>query len=180
MSATSTYLDTPTPSQSFRQETSAGALYTYTLIPNLPTHLPTMATATQTATDAHVLNGPHSATEGALIHQDQSHHDMVHQTRGSELVSSTHPHQPRPQSGAFSIAEIEEERPGAKKSAQFLPWYTRWGYSISLGAAQGFLRPASLIRDTQDAIRSPVHQPNMIRSYECRKLLPVRYVSLHS
>lgn len=127
-----------------------------------------MATATQTATDAHVLN---QHTEGALIHQDHQSHDMVHQSRGSELVSH---HQPRPTSGAFSIAEIEEERPGAKKSAQFLPWYTRWGYSISLGAAQGFLRPASLIRDTSDAIRAPVHQPNMIRTYECRKLLPVR------
>lgn len=132
-----------------------------------------MATATQTATDTtHVPNLEHhiSTTDGALIHQNHGH-DMMHQSRGQEMVAHQ---QPRPASGAFSIAEIPEERPGQKKNAQFLPWYTRWGYSISLGAAQGFLRPASLIRDTQDAIRSPVHQPNMIRSYECRKLLPVR------
>lgn len=129
-----------------------------------------MATATQTATDnTHVPNlEHHTTTDGALIHQNHGH--MIHQPRGQEMVA----HQPRPVSSAFSIAEIPEERPGQKKNAQFLPWYTRWGYSISLGAAQGFLRPASLIRDTQDAIRSPVHQPNMIRSYECRKLLPVR------
>lgn len=127
-----------------------------------------MATATQTIpADPLVQDQPN---DGALIHQVNRGHDMVHQSRGQDLMT----HQPRPVSGAFSIAEVPEERPGQKKSAQFLPWYTRWGYSISLGAAQGFLRPASIIRDTQDAIRSPVHQPNMIRTYDCRKMLPVR------
>lgn len=127
-----------------------------------------MATATQTMPVDPFVQDQH--TDGALIHQSNHGQDMVHQSRGQEMVT----HQPRPTSGAFSIAEIPEDRPGQKKSAQFLPWYTRWGYSISLGAAQGFLRPASIIRDTQDAIRSPVHQPNMIRTYECRKMLPVR------
>lgn len=145
-----------------------------------------MATATQTPTDTTTALPTNleqqqtntATTDGALVHQGHHGQDMVpttgpsrrSTTTGTELVAH------RPVSGAFSIAEgaYPEERPGQKKNAQFLPWYTRWGYSISLGAAQGFLRPASLIRDTQDAIRSPVHQPNMIRSYECRKLLPVR------
>lgn len=147
-----------------------------------------MATATQTPADTTTTTALptnleqqqiNTATDGALVHQGHHGQDMVpatspsrrSTTTGTELVAH------RPVSGAFSIAEggaYPEDRPGQKKNAQFLPWYTRWGYSISLGAAQGFLRPASLIRDTQDAIRSPVHQPNMIRSYECRKLLPVR------
>lgn len=128
-----------------------------------------MATATQTMPGETILQNQQT-TDGALVHQNHGH-DMVHQSRTSQEMVN---HQPRPQSGAFSIVEIPDDRPGQKKSAQFLPWYTRWGYSISLGAAQGFLRPASIIRDTQDAIRSPVHQPNMIRTYECRKMLPVR------
>lgn len=147
-----------------------------------------MATATQTPTDTTTTTTTlptnleqqqtNTATDGALVHQGHGQ-DMVatspsrrSTTTGTELVAH------RPVSGAFSVnaegGAYPEDRPGQKKNAQFLPWYTRWGYSISLGAAQGFLRPASLIRDTQDAIRSPVHQPNMIRSYECRKLLPVR------
>lgn len=127
-----------------------------------------MATATQT----HVTD-PLAQTQesnGALVHNTNQNQDMVHNNRRHSVVST----QTRPQSGVFAPADQEEHKPGQKKTQKFLPWYTRWGYNISLGAAQTFLRPASMIRDTQDAIRSTMHQPNMIRHYECRKLLPVR------
>lgn len=130
-----------------------------------------MATAVESQTTNPLAQS--QDTQGALVHNPTQNQEMVHNDRRQSMVSR----QPRPQSGIYAPTEgglDEEERPGAKKTQQFLPWYTRWGYNISLGAAQGFLRPASMIRDTQDAIRSPLHIPNVTKSYECRKLLPIR------
>lgn len=131
-----------------------------------------MATMTQTQTTDPLAQSQQE--NGALVHKANQSQELVHPSQQQAMV----PRQPRPQSGVYAPAdrEEEEERPGQKKTQQFLPWYTRWGYNISLGAAQGFLKPASFIRDTQDAIRSPLHNPNMTRTYECRKLLPTRYV----
>lgn len=127
---------------------------------------------TQTETADHPVQSHEG--NGALVPQYNQSQDLVPSNQQQSMVSR----QPRPQSGVFAPSDREEEevRPGQKKTQQFLPWYTRWGYNISLGAAQGLLKPASFIRDTQDAIRSPLHNPNMTRTYECRKLLPTRYV----
>jgi hypothetical protein len=132
-----------------------------------------MATVTETQTANPVPQV--QETNGTLVHTSNSNTDLAPTNHRHSMISR----QPRPQSGVFTPADRqdEEERAGQIKTQQFLPWYTRWGYSISLGAAQGFLRPASLLRDTQDAIRSPLHNPNMTRAYNCRKLLPTRYVS---
>lgn len=131
-----------------------------------------MATATQTATANNPLAQSQDAN-GTLVHNSNQSQELIH----TNQEQSTVVHQPRPQSGVYggsNVAAYEEERPGQKKSQQFLPWYTRWGYNISLGVAQGVLKPASFIRDTQDAISSPLHHPNMTRSYEGRKTLPTR------
>lgn len=128
-----------------------------------------MATAVETHTSTDPL-AQSQESNGALVHKPNNNQEMVPADQRRSMVS----HQPRPQSGVYAPAEEEAERPGAIKTQQFLPWYTRWGYNISLGAAQGFLKPASFIRDTQDAIRSPLHNPNMTKTYECRKSLPVR------
>lgn len=129
-----------------------------------------MATATETTTTTDQFTGAHQES-GALVHNANQNQEVVQANPRQSVVS----HQPRPQSTAgYSLPEEEEARPGERKTQQFLPWYTRWGYNISLGAAQGFLKPASFIRDTQDAIRSPLHNPNLVKHYECRKTLPVR------
>lgn len=136
-----------------------------------------MATAVETQTSnplAHVQD----TQSGALVHNSTGNNELVHsqQQQHQDQHQGTVARQPRPQSAVWAPeTNVEEaERPGEKKTQQFLPWYTRWGYNISLGAAQGFLRPASFIRDTQDAIRSPLHIPEITKTYECRKLLPVR------
>lgn len=131
-----------------------------------------MATVTETQTSNPLAQS--QGENGALIHQSNQSQDLVHSGQERSLVTR----HARPESGVYAPADRpeEEERPGARKTQAFLPWYTRWGYNITLGAAQGFLKPASLIRDTQDAIRSPLHNPNMTRTYECRKLLPTRLV----
>lgn len=131
-----------------------------------------MATVTETQT----TNPLAQSQEGnaALVHKSNQNQDLVQADQQQAMA----PRQPCPQSAVYAPAdrEREEERPGQKKTQQALPWYTRWGYNITLGAAQGFLKPASFIRDTQDVISSPLHNPDMTRTYECRKLLPTRYV----
>lgn len=138
-----------------------------------------MATATETTTTDHLASHHQqqpAAESGALVHKPTEDQQVARQ---STAVS----HQTRPQSAVYSSVggggdnddgDDPHARPGEMKTQKFLPWYTRWGYNISLGAAQGFLKPASFIRDTQDAIRSPLHNPNMVKHYECRKTLPIR------
>lgn len=129
-----------------------------------------MATVVETHTSDSLAQG--QETNGALVHQPNQNQEIVQPNPAQHSVVSR---QPRPQSAVFApVAGVEEDRPGAKKTQAFLPWYTRWGYNISLGAAQGLLVPASFVRDTQDAIRSPLHNPDMTRTYECRKTLPIR------
>lgn len=135
-----------------------------------------MATATQTAT-TNPLAYSQQEENGALVHSNQQGQDMVSTNQQRQSMQGSH--QARPQSTVYGgntsgVAEPEPERPGEKKTQQFLPWYTRWGYNISLGVAQGVLKPASFIRDTQDAISSPLHHPTMTRHYEGRKMLPTR------
>lgn len=131
-----------------------------------------MATAMEITTTSADPIFQTSETNGALVqvNHEEEEEELSGQSHGDEVVT----YQPRPVSNAYTLAQETEDRPGQKKNAKFLPWYTRWGYSISLGAAQGLLRPASVIRDTQDAIRSHVHQPEITKTYECRKTLPVR------
>lgn len=132
-----------------------------------------MATTVETPT-TNPLAQTQETQAGALVHNPTQNNEMVHSSAQQGVVAR----QPRPQSAVYAPEAVgsfdEAERPGEKKTQQFLPWYTRWGYNISLGAAQGFLKPASLIRDTQDAIRSPLHIPEITKSYDCRKLLPIR------
>lgn len=134
-----------------------------------------MATAVETQT-TNPLAQSQETQAGALVHNPAQNNEMVPSspTQQGALVTR----QPRPQSAIYAPEAVgsfdEAERPGEKKTQQFLPWYTRWGYNISLGAAQGFLKPASLIRDTSDAIRSPLHIPEFVKAYDCRKLLPIR------
>lgn len=114
-----------------------------------------------------------SSSAGALVHHSNQSQELIHhasQRRETSALSQ----QPRPQSAVVYQPPTHEEKPGEKREAQFLPWYTRWGYSISLGAAQGFLKPASLIRDMQDSMRSPLHQPNLVKTYQCRPKLAIR------
>ncbi|CAN8102783.1 unnamed protein product [Discula destructiva] len=129
-----------------------------------------MATVTETQTTNPLAQSREA--DGALVHNLNQSQDMVHAQQRHSMMSQ----QPRPLSGVYGNAPVEqeEERPGQKTTQKFLPWYTRWGYNISLGVATGVLKPASFIRDTQDAISSPLHHPNMTRTYDCRKLLPTR------
>lgn len=131
-----------------------------------------MATATQTQTTEALPQTHESSTAGPLVHHSNQSQELIHASQRRETGALSQ--QPRPQSAVVYQPPTHEEKPGEKREAQFLPWYTRWGYSISLGAAQGFLKPASLIRDVQDSIRSPLHQPNLLKTYQCRPKLPVR------
>lgn len=88
-----------------------------------------MATETQTQTVDPLTSS--QETNGALVHNSTQSQDVVRANPRDSMVSQ----QPRPQSGVYghTPAEEEVERPGEKKTQQFLPWYTRWGYNISLG-----------------------------------------------